>query len=487
MRPFPVTPIIAMGLLLVAGALALAEGTQPPLQVKTSERPRGPVDPATCADAGCHPNVKQHETLHGPVGVNACDACHTVVDEQEHTYRLAREGLALCEFCHDVDLADMLVVHEPMTEGQCGECHDPHGGPDRMLLKAPSASELCAGCHEDVVGENRNVHGPVAAGACAVCHAPHASRYPGLLATEGPELCTGCHVTTGGQLETMRNVHAPVAEDCQTCHDAHASNHAMMLKDDAQTLCLSCHEAIEHLVTTATTKHSAVTADRSCLNCHEPHASDYPGILQTDMLTLCFECHDRKIKLDDGKMLDNIKQVIETGQSLHGPIDQDNCAGCHQVHGGEHFRLLIEKYPPEFYAPFQEESYALCFSCHDAEVVRDERTTALTNFRNGELNLHYLHVNRQRKGRSCRACHETHASNKMNHIRESVPFGTGGWMLPINFTKRESGGSCAPGCHVAYDYDREEPVDYVLPAPPGVRPAETAPTAPPNAASGDAQ
>ena len=74
------------------------------------------------------------------------------------------------------------------------------------------------------------------------------------------------------------------------------------------------------------------------------------------MMTLCFECHDREIKLESGVTLGNIKQVIETGRSLHGPVSQSNCAACHQIHGGDFFRLLVQEYPAEFYAPFKEET-----------------------------------------------------------------------------------------------------------------------------------
>jgi predicted CXXCH cytochrome family protein len=262
------------------------------------------------------------------------------------------------------------------------------------------------------------------------------------------------------QLETLRTVHGPVLQDCQSCHFAHSSDHDMMLKDEAQALCLGCHEAIKHTLDTATTQHAAVTRERTCLNCHEPHASDYPSILQMDAMGLCFECHDRQIELDGGTKLANIKEIIDTGTSLHGPIAQHNCAACHQIHGGDNFRLLVKEYPPEFYAPFREESYALCFSCHDPELVRDSRTTSLTDFRNGDLNLHFLHVNREKKGRTCRACHETHASNREKHIRDSVPFGDGGWMLPIKFEKVDNGGQCAPGCHLPITYDRVTPVEY---------------------------
>ena len=92
--------------------------------------------------------------------------------------------------------------------------------------------------------------------------------------------------------------------------------------------------------------------------------------------------------------------------------------------------------------------------------MHDLKTTTLTDFRTGDLNLHYVHVNRKKKGRSCRACHETHAASKEKQIRDSVPFGPGGWELPIGFEKTNSGGSCAPGCHRPYAYDRIELVPY---------------------------
>ncbi|MHC5022507.1 MAG: cytochrome c3 family protein [Planctomycetota bacterium] len=434
-------------------------------------RPRGPVDPAGCVNSDCHPNIKGQQQLHGPVSVDACDACHHALDEKTHTFSYARPGAELCTFCHDVDLQQP-VIHTPLAEGDCASCHDPHGGPDRTLLKAASPAELCADCHTDVIGENRHVHGPVAAGACSACHDPHASQHEALLFTDVSRLCTECHVSVKTQLSSLRHVHDPAARDCLTCHDGHASNHPMMLHDETQMLCLSCHESIRHAVESATTQHAAVTTERECLNCHAPHGSDFPRLLDTNMRGLCFECHDREITLEDGTKLGNIKKVIDTGTSVHGPIAQDNCAACHQIHGGEHFRLLVQEYPAEFYAPFQEESYALCFSCHDRQLVRDPATTSLTDFRNGDTNLHYLHVNRDRKGRTCRACHETHASTREKHIRDSVPFGAGGWQLPIRFTKNPSGGSCAPGCHRPYIYDRDRAIVYEPAEKPPIWPRE---------------
>jgi predicted CXXCH cytochrome family protein len=378
-----------------------------------------------------------------------------------------------------VDVQGAAVVHRPLATGECMVCHDPHGGGDRYLLKAASASELCQNCHADVIRGKPEVHGPVAAGACGACHSPHTSQHPKLLAAEGVALCLQCHVSTQEQLAKMRVVHGPVATDCMACHEAHSADHKMILKKEPQALCAGCHEEISAVIAGAKTQHSAVTTERACLNCHDAHASDYPRMVRTRMVDLCFECHDREIEMPDGHKLGNIKAVIAAGTSLHGPVAQDNCAACHLIHGGDNFRLLIEEYPPEFYAPFKEESYALCFNCHDRQLVHDEKTSTLTNFRNGDQNLHYLHVNRKTKGRTCRACHETHASTREKHIRESVPFGTGGWLLPVNFKKQTQGGSCAPGCHMPYEYNRETPVTYPRAKPPAVWQEQPAPTPPP--------
>ena len=128
------------------------------------------------------------------------------------------------------------------------------------------------------------------------------------------------------------------------------------------------------------------------------------------------------------------------------------CTACHQPHAGTHFRRLIADYPAEFYAPFKIELYGLCFRCHIPDMVLRPKGTGVTLFRDGDKNLHWLHVN-QKKGRTCRACHEVHASKEPFHIRESVPFGRSDWILPINFKSTPTGGSCNPGCHEEKKYD----------------------------------
>jgi len=49
---------------------------QPAPKAAKLPAPTTDVDKATCAQAGCHPEVKDYKAVHGPVNVNACDACH---------------------------------------------------------------------------------------------------------------------------------------------------------------------------------------------------------------------------------------------------------------------------------------------------------------------------------------------------------------------------------------------------------------------------
>src|SRR6266511_81902 len=130
--------------------------------------------------------------------------------------------------------------------------------------------------------------------------------------------------------------------------------------------------------------------------------------------------------------------LLKENQEHHGPIRLGACTACHQPHGGDQPKLLSAAYPPEFYAKFNIEQYQLCFTCHPPDLVLVKEASAPTGFKNGEKNLHWLHVN-QEKGRTCRACHEVHASRQPFHIRESVPFGPKGWAITIKYRQTSNG------------------------------------------------
>ena len=420
-------------------------------------RPTAAIEPQGCVTDQCHAAVKQHKVVHGPVNVNACDACHTLTSAEQHTYALARDRTELCTFCHQIDTAGATMIHQPLADGECLSCHDPHGGFDRNFVRSASMNALCNSCHQDVIRGREAVHGPVAAGACGACHAPHASNRPKLLVAEGRELCLGCHREMEVQMDSVQFAHEPVKEACTSCHDAHASDHRMMLRQAAGQLCTTaCHEDVAKAVAEATYKHSAVTGDVACVNCHNAHGGDLAALMKDQPVRICLTCHKDAIVVDEHRTVASVAEMVDPDMNKHGPIREGSCGGCHDVHGAEHARLLNKPYPPTFYDAFAVEHYELCFECHNREAVLVARTDKLTGFRNGDRNLHYLHVNKDKRGRTCRACHSVHASRLPVHIRESVPYGN--WELPIAFTRSETGGTCSPGCHQPLSYDRENPV-----------------------------
>jgi predicted CXXCH cytochrome family protein len=157
---------------------------------------------------------------------------------------------------------------------------------------------------------------------------------------------------------------------------------------------------------------------------------------------VCLTCHKEMAK------------TLAGAKFLHGPIRAGECSACHDAHGAQHANLLDRAFPETFYTSFDVKKYDLCFTCHEKQLTLVAKTTALTNFRNGEQNLHYLHVNRDEKGRSCRTCHDIHGSNLPNHMASSVPFEGSKWAMPLEYEKTGKGGRCTPGCHVTRTYDR---------------------------------
>ncbi|UCD75473.1 MAG: hypothetical protein JSV91_00865 [Phycisphaerales bacterium] len=411
----------------------------------------------SCVIANCHSSFRDTQHLHFPVAMGVCKICHRPTSAGGHDFRLAREGGDLCRYCHP-EIGAEHNDHSIFGARECTICHDPHGSGHRFLLPEAQSADMCEGCHAQILRGRSVLHTPVATGPCTVCHDPHGSD-PDHTAGDTASLCFQCHEVTGQELETLDHIHEPLKSgDCGHCHDAHGSESAMNLRDDVPALCYRCHEEIERTVQTAMHQHSVASEPGGCLICHSPHASSVRFGLNSDPLTLCRGCHENDMTTEEGETIPGFAHQVEGKKYLHGPVRQRDCGACHNSHGSDHFRLLVGEYSPEFYASFDLDNFQLCFSCHPQRGVLTEETTTLTDFRNGKLNLHYLHVNKPDKGRTCRACHATHASDRPKHISDRIWFGD--WEMPITFAKTETGGNCESGCHRPRAYDREMPVDY---------------------------
>ena len=391
-----------------------------------------------CVTAQCHVTLLKAKVIHP--ATEACDTCHESTaaphpQKGAKTFKLTQDLPELCSNCHDA-LGTKASVHPPVADGDCTTCHDPHASEEPKLLTQPIA-ELCLTCHSDKT-EFAVVHGPASAGECVACHNPHESEIKPLLSKPVEELCFGCHEDMQG-VTKKKDVHPPVLESCTDCHNPHGAAYKGLLAFQGKELCFQCHSDISDEVSNAKIAHPPVTGETGCTSCHSPHSSDNDRLLLKAGKELCLDCH---------------RNIIQENMTvLHGPIKEGNCTPCHNPHGSPYASLLSKEFPTADYVPYTKAEYELCFSCHKRDLLEYPDTSFATNFRDGERNLHYLHVNKTDKGRSCTFCHNVHGSNNPKLIAENVPFGK--WNLPIKFIQTETGGSCSPGCHKPQSYDRK--------------------------------
>jgi predicted CXXCH cytochrome family protein len=446
-------------------------------------RARPTVKTPDCTTAECHTKELNHKFQHGPTAVAACDACHQYADPAAHTFKLRAEGRELCTFCHiNKGGTSDPVAHKPFADGECLKCHDPHGSEARFNLRKEDTNSLCLSCHAAVLENHTSVHKAVTEKNCTACHQAHSSEHKRLLVKETRELCLSCHEDVAHQVQTAVSFHDPMKpgnSDCLQCHTPHASDTSHQLKAPPAELCGKCHLEIAKTAMNASNPHSAVLEGEACLNCHKPHGSEHAKLMKGAPVETCLACHKEGPKTIASKKEENparpvfvdlaaptapttppgkpkliakgVPELSTKGLNPHGPVAEGKCAACHDVHGGSNANLLKAAFSTEFYQKFAPENYALCFTCHDQKLAESAKTGDATNFRDGERNLHYLHLNKE-QGRSCIACHTVHASKFEKQICDSVTFGQ--WQLPINYKPSETGGSCAPGCHRVQTYTR---------------------------------
>jgi predicted CXXCH cytochrome family protein len=414
---------------------------------------------ATCVTSQCHASYAAATRLHGPLSEGRCDACHGD-DTGKHVFPLKRQGNALCTFCHVV-AGTQPHQHAAVADPGCLACHKPHAGHDKFLLTKNTVGELCISCHN--LPLKRYAHDPFAKEQCTVCHFPHQSTTKGLLrGGEGRDHCLTCHPGVRQKLALQPfGGHEPTLQVCTSCHNPHSTDFPRLLNASIHDNCVSCHKEQDEKIRLAHVQHGVIYDEKSCANCHDPHGSAFDHLLADSEEHVCLRCHNRAIQTKDGRTLANMKPILAEPY-LHGPVKGGYCSGCHNAHGAKYANLLREPFPDRFYADFKVKDYGLCFMCHSPDLLQLEHTTTLTDFRNGDENLHYVHVHRDEKGRTCKACHAVHGSGLPDHIAETVAFEGSKWEMPIRFQKTPDGGSCAPGCHKPLSYGRDKPFTYPL-------------------------
>jgi predicted CXXCH cytochrome family protein len=303
---------------------------------------------------------------------------------------------------------------------------------------------VSAKCHAER-GTASYVHTPIAQGSCVSCHDVTASKARFGLKKSDLDLCLSCHEDQKAFYK-KKVIHPPVKTDCISCHNPHQSPYKFQLESGPSSarLCFTCHDEEDKMEYQYL--HGPVESE-DCLACHNPHSSSYKHLVRAgpQEIQLCDSCHQE------------IPKKIKNSAFKHGVINKGLCSPCHAFHGSNLTKHWTRLFPDKFYNPYDPKLYSLCFQCHEKRQAFFEKSTTLTNFRNGKRNLHYLHVTRK-KGRTCIACHDVHATNQERLVRSSTPFGPSNFRIRIVFVKTPTGGTCMMSCHVAKGYDRAKPL-----------------------------
>jgi predicted CXXCH cytochrome family protein len=414
-----------------------------------------------CTNDECHASIAAGiagARLHEPVARHACDACHAP-DAGGHTFPLLRTGAALCSHCHES--RDARFQHKAIADTGCTACHDPHASRGRFLLIGETIEATCARCHQPDSGEHR--HAPYVSGQCESCHEPHGSETRALLRTAGgspdgttrgaiESHCALCHADAVASMAAAPYSHRDAERSCLACHSAHTAAWKHLQRLEPRRGCTECHGDVGATIASARISHDAVLIGSQCASCHEPHASSNAMMLRRDHAPVCLTCHSRPLAAADGRTIPDMTAVVSGNLQTHGVVAAGECAGCHSVHGGQHARLLKGLNSAVLIGSFDISNYALCFSCHDPNLALGSGEA--TAFRDGDINLHRVHLQAGEQSRSCAACHAVHSSNHPRLIAETVPFQGSSWKMAMGFSLTPDGGMCAPGCHEPSGYAR---------------------------------
>jgi predicted CXXCH cytochrome family protein len=264
--------------------------------------------------------------------------------------------------------------------------------------------------------------------------------------------CLSCH----GNLVRDTVVHPELATTCDICHTATGEEHpkknikGFSLSEKLPVLCFNCHNDFQDNYEKFPFVHGPVKDTVSCINCHNPHSSPEKKLLLTSSNNLCLKCHSKTIR-NGQTVIPNIGLVLSRAKSIHPPVENGGCVTCHNPHFSEKRALLIGNFPDSLYIKASTDNFELCFLCHDTDIIEAKTTETGTNFRNGKVNLHFMHVNGD-KARNCTMCHDVHGAVNLKLIRDKVSFGS--WEIGINFSANENGGSCITACHSKKNYAR---------------------------------
>ncbi len=219
---------------------------------------------------------------------------------------------------------------------------------------------VCADCHEEIVkGIAASKHGAkldATETVCRSCHGdvaahlddPEAAKPTHLFdknvsAADKTAVCLSCHAGNRQLAFWDAGIHKKNDVACSDCHSIHGrksspstSKYVTTQRQLEYSTCSPCHQRIMAQLD-KNSHHPVIEGKITCSDCHNPHGTLSPGMIKADSVNLlCTSCHTEK----RGPFV-----------FTHLPVEE-NCLTCHNQHGSNVPKLLVEKVPQ------------LCQDCH---------------------------------------------------------------------------------------------------------------------------
>ena len=359
-------------------------------------------------------------------------------------------GQVQCTSCHDphresVDgLERHFLVKPTRNSALCITCHEV------SALEGPSASHATATAPFGAAEGNEGGYRSVAEAGCRACHRSHLADPKGRLldkrATEDDDaLCLRCHGTPVTRRDIRRDVLKPYSHAAgRDVHDAsegpRSARRIPETSPSAQrhAACVDCHdphaaEARDAVAPAAKgvlagvwgIDQSGQRVDRVrfeyevCFKCHGDSANQPQAYGAGGLDRVRRAVTDVNLRRVFDPSAPSFHPVVAPGRapivpSLKAPLTPSSlvyCSDCHASdtgagaggtgargpHGSVYPHLLERSYQTADRTPEAQSAYALCYKCHDRDVLLSDRSS---------FRLHRRHVVDQQS--PCSACHASH-------------------------------------------------------------------------------
>ncbi len=435
-----------------------------------------------------------------PISMNTPASGKVHVPARGDAVRLDPSGLVQCTSCHDPHdewrdpEVGKFLVKPSARSALCRSCHS--AGVSASGATHISAPGSAKGAEAVVSKMRRSAATPTGLG-CASCHVSHGADVRGRLVKEDlPEddLCLTCHGSTTQRLISTdlakasahvtpnRGRHdageGPDAPDsrrvpeaapgalrhvtCMDCHDPHSSNPRTARAPDAP----GPLAGVWGIDLNGQRVNVVRYEYEVCFKCHGDSANK-PQASQLGLGRVRRAQQDANLRLVFARDAASSHPVAVPGRnvnvpSLKAPLNATSlvyCTDCHASdtgpgaggegargpHGSQYAPLLERQYLTGDLTAESAASYALCYKCHEREVLLSERSA---------FPSHRAHVVEQ--STPCSACHAAHgvsrdAGNERNNahlVSFDLAIVSRGESGPATYETLGAGhGTCALSCH----------------------------------------